>query len=360
MKITQFLEQLRQLEPHEQVGKRFFERNGYEMTYIHMFYMYQHPEFTRPEVTLAEPGRQEEMKTLFQQTGYPVAQRLSEQDFLKEGYDIEIEQLMRYIHIPSHRHEFFELVFVLCGHCRHVINGYESNNYAGDFTVVPPNLPHELFADEDCVCLTVKIRKENFFRRFSDILMENSQLSSYFSQILTAPYYQCALTIHSNGDEFIRDSILQMYAQQMRAEPYSDAIVQSLLTMIFAYYLQNYQDTLELLVSDSAQQEKMLNVLTYVFNNYQFITLSETAKHFYFSVPYLSTMIRKATGKTFTQLLRDYRLQKAAEILKIKNDNLDDVCEAVGYQNTAQFIRSFKEKYGMTPGQYRKTFREDK
>ena len=33
---------------------------------------------------------------------------------------------------------------------------------------------------------------------------------------------------------------------------------------------------------------------------------------------------------------------------------IDDICEAVGYHDTTQFIRTFKKQFGSTPKQYQK------
>ena len=360
MNTLEYLNALRELNKYERIGKQYYLAQGVEMIHLHLFYLLKYPNLPDPAMTLTSPQVQKEISDIAIQSSSLDNEYLSAQDFLGEDKDIEIQQLMRYIHIPQHKHDFVELAFVLSGCCRHVINGQEFLQHPGDFTVVPPDLCHEQFADEDCVCLTVKIRKERFYELFAEILMENSCLSSYFTQVLCTPYYHCALTIHGSDDAFLRDSVLHMYAQQSDGKPYCDSIIASYLSLIFAYLLQNYQDTTELLVSDSVQHTKMLDIMTYVFENYQHITLQETAKHFFFSVPYLSTLIRKNTGKTFSELLQDYKLQQASEILKVKDTKLDELCETVGYRNTTRFIQSFKKKYGITPGQYRKKYRSAK
>ncbi len=145
--------------------------------------------------------------------------------------------------------------------------------------------------------------------------------------------------------------------QQKEQKLYSDKIMLGLWNVLLAYMLQNYQDTASFLVSDAVVHEEMLRVLAYIYQNYQTITLEATAAHFHFSVPYLSSKIHKVTGRTFSEHVRGYKLQRAAKLLVTTNKKLDQICEQIGYMNTAQFIRSFKDVYGTTPMKYRNTFR---
>ena len=59
-------------------------------------------------------------------------------------------------------------------------------------------------------------------------------------------------------------------------------------------------------------------------------------------------------GVSFTQYLNDYRLQIAAQLLKETEDNILEIASATGFENLSYINRSFKKKYGLTPGQYRK------
>lgn len=358
MSTQNFLEELKALKPIELLGKEFLRVYGHEMDHTHLIYLDRNPLLKDPVKALGSPAAIRKMAAIAAQIIADNRNSLSEHNFLPADKDIEFEQLMRYIHIPRHRHDFVELVFVLSGKCRHLLDGHEVIHVAGDFSIVPPDLPHELFADDECVCLTVKIRKNNFRQNFFGIMTGNSLLSSYFTQVSANPYYHFALTLHSGEDPFFRYLVLQMYAQLLDAKVYHEIIIESLLAAVFVYLLQNYQDSAEFLTSDSVNRTRIIMILNFIFENYQYITLRETARHFYLSVPYLSTMLHRETGQTFTQLLKDYKLQQAARMLRSDHKKLDLICEAIGYHNTAQFIRSFKEKFGVTPGQYRKSYHQ--
>ena len=68
---------------------------------------------------------------------------------------------------------------------------------------------------------------------------------------------------------------------------------------------------------------------------------------------YFSEMHR-ATGRTFKDLLLEKRLSKAAQLLRETRLTTQDIILAVGYENTSYFYRVFRDRFGVTPRDYRK------
>ncbi|MGI6040304.1 MAG: helix-turn-helix domain-containing protein [Eubacteriales bacterium] len=44
----------------------------------------------------------------------------------------------------------------------------------------------------------------------------------------------------------------------------------------------------------------------------------------------------------FSHILRNYKLDTAAKLLEQTEQNLNSICDAIGYKDSTQFIRSFK------------------
>lgn len=68
----------------------------------------------------------------------------------------------------------------------------------------------------------------------------------------------------------------------------------------------------------------------------------------------LSKRLNEATGKTFSEYLRDMRLAEAARILRTTDLPVDQVAFEVGLRSASGFHRNFLFSYGMTPNQYRR------
>lgn len=63
--------------------------------------------------------------------------------------------------------------------------------------------------------------------------------------------------------------------------------------------------------------------------------------------------IRNLTGKTPTELIRDMRLKHACILLKRTNINMSELAVNIGFVTAENFINVFKEKFGLSPLEYR-------
>ena len=64
-------------------------------------------------------------------------------------------------------------------------------------------------------------------------------------------------------------------------------------------------------------------------------------------------------GKSPQDFLLQYRMNKAAELLKLTQLGVSDTGNAVGYPNALHFSRAFKNVYGVSPRTWREQRRED-
>ena len=84
------------------------------------------------------------------------------------------------------------------------------------------------------------------------------------------------------------------------------------------------------------------------------LNLSDISLHFNLSNDYISSMVKTMTGLAFKEYVTDLRMRRACTLLVERRDmTITEVSEAVGYRKVSNFIRKFKELYGVTPSQYR-------
>ncbi len=87
---------------------------------------------------------------------------------------------------------------------------------------------------------------------------------------------------------------------------------------------------------------------------YEHISLQSVAQQLHVTPQHLSTTFSRQMGISFSSYLRDKRLKYAAELLKNQPTTTTEICYRCGYENLSHFIRSFKRKYGISPGNYEK------
>ena len=94
--------------------------------------------------------------------------------------------------------------------------------------------------------------------------------------------------------------------------------------------------------------------LTYIEHNFQNeITIEDLAGVCGLNRTYFGKIFKEALGKTPQEFLLNYRMLKAAELLKLTSLSIGDIGLAVGYANQMHFSRAFKNNYGISPREWR-------
>lgn len=88
-------------------------------------------------------------------------------------------------------------------------------------------------------------------------------------------------------------------------------------------------------------------------NLHRDITRDETARHAGISPSHFSRLLKERTGRSFTELLRQSRVDLACDLLSGSELPLTDVAAACGFCDQSYFTRVFQEVKGVTPRVFR-------
>lgn len=116
-------------------------------------------------------------------------------------------------------------------------------------------------------------------------------------------------------------------------------------------------------VAINSVDEKLLNQIKTVveknIDNSNF-SVEQLANALIMSRMQLYRKLKALTGKSPNKIIREIRLQRAAQLLKIKDYNVADITYMVGYNDLQYFRDQFKKEYGMSPSEYAKRQPSDK
>ena len=73
----------------------------------------------------------------------------------------------------------------------------------------------------------------------------------------------------------------------------------------------------------------------------QNVSLDMLAQSMNYSAAYLSRLIKKNTGQSFSELLLDLRLKKSMELLRLTDMRINDIAAKAGYNDVSYFISIF-------------------
>ena len=100
---------------------------------------------------------------------------------------------------------------------------------------------------------------------------------------------------------------------------------------------------------------KLTEVFNFIETNYHRpITLSEIAEAVGYSPTYLTNLVGQETGNTLHCWIIKRRMAAACSLLLETELTVNQIAEAVGYQDASYFSRQFHQLYGMPPKAWRK------
>ena len=106
--------------------------------------------------------------------------------------------------------------------------------------------------------------------------------------------------------------------------------------------------------SDGANQRKERKIVEYIEQNLKEADINELSEILGYSHVYTSSLVKKLSGKTFSELLKAKRCASAARMLLETDLPISEIISEIGYENQSFFRKMFKQTYGETPLQYRK------
>jgi AraC family transcriptional activator of pobA len=140
-----------------------------------------------------------------------------------------------------------------------------------------------------------------------------------------------------------------------RKDGYREAVV-ALLTLLLVDLSRLAAD----IASDLKLRDEPLlaEVFDFIENRYsERVSLKEVAVAVSLSPAYLTTIVRRKTGRTVQEWIAERRMAQARRLLVGSDMSVEEVGRSVGYADPAYFTRSFRHNHGTTPLRWRRAGR---
>ena len=223
----------------------------------------------------------------------------------------------------THWHAFYEIEYILSGEGDYVIDG-----------VCYPIRPGMLFFMTPCNFHSVNARNCTVYNAmFSEELCEPSFLSRMIgagSAFETAeiPFYDAlfgALTPLSADGTLVShlfNAILGKVSQSAPPSRYSDPVARGVL-----YLLNHFREK---------------------------PSLTQVAEQVGYTPTYFSQLFREGTGETFQQYRDRLRFDYAKKLVEHSSLPASRICFESGFDDYPNFLRRFRHRFGLSPGEMRK------
>ncbi|MBO5370941.1 MAG: helix-turn-helix domain-containing protein [Clostridia bacterium] len=247
-----------------------------------------------------------------------------------------------------HSHHFYELFFCEKGCLEIYTEGEKTKIPEGHMLCISPNIQHSSKNSGNSVIYNVRF-----------IIKHNHTKSDF-------PIYQI-LKKHLSESYICFKPASETAQAVKRLHGISEGVESASKYTI----MRHIYDFVPLLISDMTESKLSQTVLhrsvfagtpsreyqlslTINANFYKNITLKYIADTLYLSERQTARLIYDHYGASFTEVIRDFRMKRAAKLLRESNEPITAVAAAVGYGSVKGFYNTFKKYFGCLPLEYRK------
>ncbi len=264
-----------------------------------------------------------------------------------------------------HKHEYFELLYILDGQLNMEIEGKCYRYNKGDACLINQNIRHiekyqgsyiaiyfsisknylrELFSEKEFN--DIKGNVTEFFRKnSSDTSTNESDYIDFFPTMNTSLKYI---------DE-TEKNIYYIIKELLSRNPGYKSIVRG----NFLRFIHNLQMPSKYIQSHinlghiSDNKNLIEDVLVYINNKKRKITRRELSEVLHYNGDYINQVFEKYIKQSITEYTRNVCLKEATHLLINTDMSITRIIKQLGYVNRTTFYSQFKKRYGVTPQQYR-------
>lgn len=255
---------------------------------------------------------------------------------------------------PIHKHSFFEFCYVANGTGTYVEQGVTYSLSKGSLFITRPHMKHQILTESDSNLYLVFVAVEPIMNECSERgSRQLEQLATIEPFILEqqensvpAMLWEALLTMTQQSPEFMSDSVINL----------SCALLASLNELFLTHRELEYKITLQRQSTTLVHQAKL-----YIRDNLsQPLRLKEVADYLHISSRHLSRLFSDELGATFSDYIRNERINQATLMLSNKEMSIKSISIETGFTSVHYFTTVFKEVMGVTPGEfYRKLKTQD-
>lgn len=270
---------------------------------------------------------------------------------------------------PLHRHDYFEFLIVLKGEIIQRIEDKEYLYTAGSCCLINRNIIHTeryigkctvlfLALSNDFVKELIDAEKISLFSeedaphknavfRFMEENIRTDEQKDYLDFFPTFQNTQSAQTLHDFGDKLIRTLLFPSLG--------STYLLKGCICQIFAYLGSPEQyHMVPVNLHSSADFLLFLRIRSLLNDTDGRMTRTELERVLHYSGNYLNTIVKRYTGICLFDYGMTFTLEKAKVLLETTTLSVSAIAEQLKFSNRTHFYKHFKEKYGVTPQEYRR------
>lgn len=270
----------------------------------------------------------------------------------EEAFDIHI---CKNSSAYPHRHSFFELAYVLSGSAVHWLDNQERVISKGDYLIMDYDANHNYIKNSEnfelinCLFLSEFIDKTLKNRRNFNDIVNNYMIKLNNSVVNISP----ANCIFNDSDGYVGELLKRCLLEfEEKQSGYEEIIRSKLIEIIILTMRKNkkshplcFDALCEYIVKYTSENMMKRDILKCI------------SKEVNFSISYLSRKFKENMGISFTDYVQKLRIDQSMCLLGNTDKKITEIAGLCGYSDMKFFNSIFKKNTGMTPREFRSTFK---
>lgn len=267
--------------------------------------------------------------------------------------DMDAECFYQYVYgkddiFNLHCHDFFEIFLTISDNISHFINGKTINLHEGTLVFIRPDDVHG-YLYESPESIKNEYINLTFTRKTAKELFLYLSPSFPATELLNTKMPPSVI-LNSTEKRRLLHEISELNTVNWQNKNALKIKMRALLTNIFVRYFseipkensENIPLWLSLLIKDMEKPEN------FTAGTKRMIELSGKSRE------HLSRSMQKHLNTSISNFINELRINYSANLLLYTNASVLDICYNSGFGTTSQFYKLFKEKYGVSPKEFRK------
>ena len=255
--------------------------------------------------------------------------------------------------VALHWHEEMEIIYVTEGTVQVSVRQSDHVLSNGDIVLVHPQTIHAIrqYGESSARYYNILFRFSLLENGAEDTCREKYLDPIYSRERIMPEYITPEHPLHAELEPLIRALTNDPHHQRFHDELLIKSRIFELMYRIFPYCETARKDT----VYEDFVYEKLQRSLAFLEENYlENLTIKKMAAVSNYSESHFSKLFRELTGESFTQYLKNYRLDTAAERIRNEKAKISEIAMECGFSNLSYFSRSFCKRFGMTTSEFRR------
>lgn len=288
---------------------------------------------------------------------YGMAERADYFDF-----DIRAQQVREPLEQP-HRHEYFQIQVNLDGDTRQTISGTVRPFKRGSLSFVLPYRVHLVPHPPGARYVIINFAQPFLWPELTVDPLDLEDVPVSQAPALAPFLFQEYLDFELDDAGFaqVQDLIQRLTEENQRRGFGSLTTIRGLILQLIGLVCERHEADLLHMArhhAGSSRRGSVKRVLAHIGAHItQNLTLNDAAAAAFLSPNYLAHLLKKETGKTFTELVAERRMALARDLLAHSARKVSQVAHAAGFADEAYFSRRFRQLEGVSPTEYRERLR---